>query len=174
MTEEEMAEEIAKDIYIHHFDDDINYPYVLKAITVGVQKGAEHGYNKAKVEVEDSYRESLCNSELNLASVTQQLEELKKANEWHYPSKNELPNCDDKTLLVFIANDYYERNGEIKKIKRTVLGFYKKAFMNDNMKLFVEKSKGYEAEHLPKAVIAWKEIVLPELEEAEQSLKEIK
>ena len=88
-----------------------------------------------------------------------------KANEWHYPSKNELPNCDDKTLLVFIANDYYERNGEIKKIKRTVLGFYKKAFLNDNMKLFVEKSKGYEAEHLPKAVIAWKEIVLPGLEE---------
>lgn len=84
-----------------------------------------------------------------------------KANEWHYPSKNELPNCDDKTLLVFIANDYYERNGEIKKIKRTVLGFYKKAFINDNMKLFVEKSKGYEAEHLPKAVIAWKEILLP-------------
>ena len=133
---EKDAEEIAKDIYIHHFDDDINYPDVLKAITVGVQKGAEFGYNKA--------------------------------NEWHYPSKNELPNCDDKTLLVFIANDYYERNGEIKKIKRTVLGFYKKAFINDNMKLFVEKSKGYEAEHLPKAVIAWKEITLPELEEADE------
>ena len=26
----EEAEEIAKDIYIHHFDDDINYPDVLK------------------------------------------------------------------------------------------------------------------------------------------------
>ena len=75
----EEAEEIAKDIYIHHFDDDINYPDVLKAITVGVQKGAEHGYYKAKVEVEDSYRESLCNSELNLASVTEQLEELEEA-----------------------------------------------------------------------------------------------
>ena len=44
---EKDAEEIAKDIYIHHFDDDVNYPDVLKAITVGVQKGAEHGYNKA-------------------------------------------------------------------------------------------------------------------------------
>ena len=44
---EKDAEEIAKDIYIHHFDDDINYPEVLKAITVGVQKGAEFGYNKA-------------------------------------------------------------------------------------------------------------------------------
>lgn len=46
----------------------------------GFKDGAEFGYNKAKVEVEveDSYRESLCNSELNLASVTEQLEELKK------------------------------------------------------------------------------------------------
>jgi len=43
----EEADEIAKDIYIHHFDDDINYPDVLKAIAVGVQKGAEFGYNKA-------------------------------------------------------------------------------------------------------------------------------
>ena len=56
---EKEAEEIAKDIYIHHFDDDVNYPDVLKAITVGVQKGAEHGYNKAnewhKQEVDDIY-----------------------------------------------------------------------------------------------------------------------
>ncbi len=46
MKDEEMAEEIAKDIYIHHFDDDVNYPCVLQAITVGVQKGIEIGYNK--------------------------------------------------------------------------------------------------------------------------------
>ena len=44
---EKDAEEIAKDIYIHHFDDDVNYPCVLEAITVGVQKGIEFGYNKA-------------------------------------------------------------------------------------------------------------------------------
>lgn len=52
---EEEAEEIAKDIYIHHFDDNVNYPDVLKAITVGVQKGAEHGYNnnKANEELEE-------------------------------------------------------------------------------------------------------------------------
>ena len=49
----------------------------------GFKDGAEFGYNKAKVEVEESYRESLCNSECNLASVTEKLEELKKANEWH-------------------------------------------------------------------------------------------
>ena len=93
-----------------------------------------------------------------------------KANEWHYPSKNELPNCDDKTLLIFIANDYYEINGETIIKKRTVLGFYKKAFINDNVKLFVEKSKGHEEEHLPQAVIAWKEIVLPKESEIESEM----
>lgn len=54
---EKEAEEIARDIYMHHFDDDINYPDVLKAITVGVLKGAEFGYNKAneyaKVIIQD-------------------------------------------------------------------------------------------------------------------------
>ena len=47
---EKEAEEIAKDIYIHHFDDNVIYPNVLKAVTVGVQKGAEFGYNKGKNE----------------------------------------------------------------------------------------------------------------------------
>ena len=50
---EKKAEEIAKDIYIHHFDDDVNYPCVLQAITVGVQQGAEFGYNKANEEHEE-------------------------------------------------------------------------------------------------------------------------
>jgi hypothetical protein len=44
---EKEAEEIAKEIDIHHFDDDVNYPCVLQAITIGVQKGAGFGYNKA-------------------------------------------------------------------------------------------------------------------------------
>ena len=84
-----------------------------------------------------------------------------KANEWHYPSKGELPECDEETQLIFYVNCYYEVGGETIIRKRTVLGFYKKSFMNDDVKLFVEKSKGYEDEHLPKDVIAWKEIVLP-------------
>ena len=80
-----------------------------------------------------------------------------KANEWHYPSKGEYPKCDEKTQLIFYVTCYY---GDITR-KRTVLGYYQKSFMNDDVKLFVEKSKGYEEEHLPKDVIAWKEIVLP-------------
>ena len=89
-----------------------------------------------------------------------------KANKWKYPSNGELPECDEKTQLIFYVNYYYEIDGETKIRKRTVLGFYKKSFMNDDVKLFVEKSKGYEEEHLPKDVIAWKEIVLPELKES--------
>ena len=128
----EEAEEIAKDIYIHHFDDDVNYPDVLKAITVGVQKGAEHGYYKAKVEVEDSYRESLCNSELNLASVTEQLEELEEANEWHYVKDGDLPKGEGAVLI-------YWKFGDVKCAS------------------VVEPYKITEDTH----IIAWKEIVLP-------------
>ena len=86
-----------------------------------------------------------------------------KANEWHYPSKGKLPKCDDKTQLIFYVNCYYEIDGKTITRKRTVLGYYQNSFLNDDIKLFVEKSKGYENEHLPKDVIAWKEIVLPEL-----------
>ena len=39
MIDDEMS--IAKDIYMHHFDDDVKYPDVLKVIIVGIQKGAE-------------------------------------------------------------------------------------------------------------------------------------
>ena len=90
-----------------------------------------------------------------------------KANEWHYPSKGELPKCDEKTQLIFYVNCYYEIDGETITRKRTVLGYYQNSFLNNDIKLFVEKSKGYEDEHLPKDVIAWKEIVLPELKESE-------
>lgn len=88
-----------------------------------------------------------------------------KANEWHYPSKGELPQCDEETQLIFYVNCYYEVGGETLIRKRTVLGFYQKSFLNDDVKLFVEKSKGHEDEHLPKDVIAWKEIVLPKMED---------
>jgi hypothetical protein len=96
-----------------------------------------------------------------------ELELVNKANEWHYPSKGELPKCDEETRLIFYVNCYYGVGGETLIRKRTVLGFYKKSFMNEDVKLFVEKSKGYSDEHLPKDVIAWKEIVLPELKESE-------
>ena len=146
---EKVVEEIAKDIYIHHFDDDVNYPDVLKAITVGVQKGSEFGYNKAKVEVEDSYRESLCNSELNLASVTEQLEELEKANKWHYVKDGDLPKDDIKLAIIEIDDCGY------------LLCNYRNGFWYD------ANSGATCAEWITNNIIAWKEIVFPkEIENA--------
>ena len=62
--------------YIKHPEHSIDCDY--EDIKKHWSKGANFGYNKAKVEVEDSYRESLCNSELNLASVTNRLEQAKE------------------------------------------------------------------------------------------------
>lgn len=76
---------------------------------------------------------------------------------WQYPSRGELPTCDEKTQLAFYVTCYY---GDITR-KRLVLGYYQKSFLNDDVMVFTEKSKGYEDEHLTKDVIAWKEIVLP-------------
>lgn len=156
---EKDAEEIAKDIYIHHFDDDINYPDVLKAITVGVQKGAEHGYNKAKVEVEDSYRESLCNSELNLASVTEQLEELNKANEWQFVSEKGLPK-ESGRYLVYVGggeNGVYPLDFET---EYNDFGYWclivNSASLGVTDTIFETITERNEDK-----VIAWKEIVLP-------------
>ena len=111
------------------------------------QDGAEFGYNKAFVEADKNLK----------AIVT----DFNKANEWHYPSKGEYPKCDEKTQLMFYVNCYYKLGDETVTIKRIVLGYYKKAFLRDDEKVFVEKSRGYEGEHLPQAVIAWKEIVPP-------------
>jgi len=83
--------------------------------------------------------------------------ECEKEHEWHYPSKGELPTCDEKTQLAFYVTCYY---GDITR-KRLVLGYYQKSFLNDDVMVFTEKSKGYGEEHLTKDVIAWKEIVLP-------------
>ena len=113
----------------------------------GFQKGAEFGYNKAFVEADKNLK----------AIVT----DFNKANEWHYPSKGEYPKCDEKTQLMFYVNCYYKLGDETVTIKRIVLGYYKKAFLRDDEKVFVEKSRGYEDEHLPQDVIAWKEIVPP-------------
>ena len=75
---EKEAEEIAKDIYIHRFDDDINYPEVLNAITVGVQKGAEFGYNKAKEEHKQDELGLIISNSSARAELEKQLEQAKK------------------------------------------------------------------------------------------------
>lgn len=68
---------------------------------------------------------------------------------------NDLPNCDESKQITFYVEEWIER---IQKYhKHYCLGFYKESFMNDDVKLFVEKSKGYEKEHLPITVLFWYE-----------------
>ena len=84
-----------------------------------------------------------------------------KANEWHYPSKGEYPECDENKKLWLYFKDYYANDRSCEyPIYRTSTGVYKTSFLNEDVKLFAEKSKGYESEILPRDIIAWK--YLPE------------
>lgn len=106
--------------------------------------------------VKDFTETDLINRELTIFNAG-----YRKANEWNYPSKGELPQCDENTQLIFyvkdwnkIINDYYYH---------FALGFYRPHFSFDGEKMFVEESKGYSSEHSPKYVIMWKEIVPPKV-----------
>lgn len=68
---------------------------------------------------------------------------------------DDLPKCDESKPITFYVEEWIESIQKYKK--HYCLGFYKKSFMNDDIKLFVEKSKGYENEHLPKTVLFWYE-----------------
>ena len=122
----------------------------------GFSNGAEFGYNKAKVEVEESYRESLCNSELNLASITEQVEELEKANEWHYVKDGAYPTDDKKVLCIL--GDFENCNLKV--------GYYSQVKGDSNRWRFEDYDLPDDSEN-DWGVSAWKEIVLPELKEKE-------
>ncbi len=79
-----------------------------------------------------------------------------KASGWHNLLNNpiDLPQCEEDEQIIFYVKEWYE---DIKKYrKHYCLGFYRKAFLNDDAKVFVEKSKGYENEHLPATVLRWR------------------
>lgn len=79
-----------------------------------------------------------------------------KVNEWHNLLNNpiDLPQCEEDEQIIFYVKEWYE---DIQKYRNHYcLGFYKKAFLNDDVKVFVEKSKGYENEHLPVTVLRWR------------------
>lgn len=81
-----------------------------------------------------------------------------KANEWHNLQENptDLPKCEEDEQIIFCVKEWVE---SIQKYyTHYCLGFYKKAFLNEDVKLFVERSKGYESEHLPKSVLRWQEL----------------
>lgn len=104
----------------------------------GFKDGAEVGYNKANEELEEKYKETFCNLEMNLNSVTERLEELNKANEWNYVKDGIFPK-DEKDILCQINFETYE------------VGYYHQ-----------EKRCFYTIDGREIEVIAWKEIVLPE------------
>ena len=68
---------------------------------------------------------------------------------------NDLPECEESKQITFYVEEWIESIQKYRK--HYCLGFYKKSFLNDDVKLFVEKSKGYENEHLPKTVLFWYE-----------------
>lgn len=81
-----------------------------------------------------------------------------KANEWHNLQENptDLPKCEENEQIIFYVKEWFE---SIQKYRtHYCLGFYRKAFLNESVKLFVEKSRGYENEHLPISVLRWREL----------------
>ena len=81
-----------------------------------------------------------------------------KANEWHNLQENptDLPKCEENEQIIFYVKEWIE---SIQKYRtHYCLGFYKKAFLHDDVKVFVERSKGYENEHFPESVLRWREL----------------
>ena len=81
-----------------------------------------------------------------------------KANKWHDLQENptDLPKCEENEQIIFYVKEWIE---SIQKYRTHYsLGFYKKAFLHDDVKVFVEKSRGYENEHLPISVLRWRKL----------------
>lgn len=86
-------------------------------------------------------------------------------HEWHDLRKdpNDLPKCEEKQQIIFYVKEF---NTDIEKdTSHFCLGFFAKSFMNDDLKVFIERSKGYECEHLSQEVIKWCE--LPQFKDKE-------
>ena len=88
-----------------------------------------------------------------------------KANEWHYVKEGDLPNTDTKNYTYIRRKKRYERQFiDYRVIKCYVLCQNEKGkitaevgYFDCNQKCFFDEAEGI--------VIAWKEIVLPELKE---------
>lgn len=117
-------------------------PFILAMLQQVYQDGAEFGYNKAKEDADKMKSQflELCNLK------DMRIEELEKANEWHYV-KDELPEELHDVLCFVIHNEHiYVLQGYLRE-GRWVLSPLGTYLNNDD-------------------VIAWKEIVLPkEIEE---------
>lgn len=82
--------------------------------------------------------DEICNLELNLANVKKQLEELNKANEWHFVKDGDIPKDEDYKLCITDNGNYY-------------IARYEELFITWSNQEHKEVCCPY----------AWKEIVLP-------------
>jgi hypothetical protein len=93
--------------------------------------GAEYGYKQGQSD--------------QLVHKQYQLNQLRKANEWHYVANDDLPKVDNKIVLCVCGDGYYvdgKRHYTLKLLTRKEFSLFQ-------------------------PVYAWKEIVLPELKESE-------
>ena len=95
----------------------------------GFQKGAEFGYKKGQSD--------------QLVHKQYQLNQLRKANEWHYVKDGDLPEVDNEIVLCVCGDGYI-----------------------DGKKHYILKLLTRKEFPLFQPVYAWKEIVLPELKES--------
>ena len=103
--------------------------------------GLKEGYNKAFVEADK-----------NLKAV---VADFNKANEWHYVKDGDLPPLNTNVLVIH----RWARTPEVgKRIE---------VFINSSVWVWAMCSDRYRYTSDDKNVIAWKEIVLPELKESE-------
>lgn len=118
----------------------------------------------------DVYKDDVCT--IPYAYSAQKLEQAFKdgakwgmEHQWHDLRKNpnDLPKCEEKQQIVFYVKEF---NTDIEKdTSHFCLGFFAKSFMNDDIKVFIKKSKGYECEYLSQEVIKWCE--LPQFKDKE-------
>lgn len=85
---------------------------------------------------------------------------IKEQIQWNYPSKGELPECDENRQLLFCVTEWNKISAS--RRKRFTLGVFKKMFLNENPCVFYEQTKGFSCEYLPEEVIAWQYIAMPE------------
>lgn len=131
MFEKEVLE-IAKDTYIHHFDDDVKYPDVLNAIIIGTQRGAEFGFQKG------------IKAKVNTTTIS----DCPIKKQWHkvtnWEDNSQFPDDESETYLVCLYQNHYVVCGV------SVTEGYREFWLEDNLENID-----------PQDVVAWKEIVPP-------------
>lgn len=150
MTDEYRVKENNVGIEFQKSDEEKAEDYVIETVCGYCNRCETKGYVGC-----DTYR-------LSKKAYLDGLAEDRK-EKWHDLRKNpnDLPKCTENEQVIFYVREYYKA---IEKYKNHYcLGVYKKSFMNDDVKLFVERSKGYECEHSTENVLYWCE--LPKFEE---------